>query len=164
VERLASEFLKQDGQIVPVLRTLFASGDFWSPDNIGAKFKTPYHYALSTLRAGGWSVETGLPLAYFLGAQGMPLFGCQTPDGYKNTEAAWLNPDGVGKRFDFATQVANSRLGRESLTGGLPARDLMDHLGPLVTPATRELVVRKSEEAPVVAVAMVLAGPGMMRR
>jgi uncharacterized protein (DUF1800 family) len=164
VERLASEFQKHDGQIVPVLRALFASDAFWSPANRGAKFKTPYHYALSTLRAGGYTVDGAQPLANFLGAEGMPLFGCLTPDGYKNTEAAWLNADGVGKRFDFAAQVANHRLGREQLTGGLAARDLMDQLGPLVTPATRELVARKSEEAPVVAVAMVLAGPGMMRR
>jgi uncharacterized protein (DUF1800 family) len=164
VERLASEFLRRDGQIVPVLRALFASDAFWSAANAGAKFKTPYHYALSTLRAGGYTLDSALPLANFLGAEGMPLFGCLTPDGYKNTEAAWLNADGVGKRFDFAAQVANHRLGREQLAGGLPARDLMDQLGPLVTPATRELVARKNEEAPVVAVAMVLAGPGMMRR
>jgi uncharacterized protein (DUF1800 family) len=143
---------------------LFASDAFWSPANVGAKFKTPYHYALSTLRAGGWGIESGLPLANFLAGEGMPLFGCLTPDGYRNTEAAWLNADGVGKRFDFATQVANGRLGREQLTGGLPARELMEQLGPLVTPATRERVARKSQEAPTMAVAMVLAGPGMMRR
>ncbi|MDB5881292.1 MAG: hypothetical protein JWP43_1170, partial [Ramlibacter sp.] len=164
VDRLAAVFLAQDGQIAPVLRALFASDAFWSPASVGVKFKTPYHYALSTLRAGGWGVESGLPLANFLAGEGMPLFGCLTPDGYQNTESAWLNADGVGKRFDFAVQVAGGRLGREQLTGGLPARELMEQLGPLVTPATRELVSAKSEEAPIVAVAMVLAAPGMMRR
>jgi uncharacterized protein (DUF1800 family) len=164
VERLSAQFLQNDGQIVPVLRSLFVSDEFWSPASVGAKFKTPYHYALSTLRAGGYGIESGVPLANFLAAEGMPLYGCQTPDGYKNTEAAWLNPDGMSKRFDFAAQVANGRLGRERVTGGLPSRELMAQLGPLVTPATRDLVTRKSEAAPVLAVAMVLAGPGMMRR
>ena len=34
---------------------------------------------------------------------GMPLFGCQTPDGYKNTQATWLNPDGMTRSLSFAT-------------------------------------------------------------
>jgi hypothetical protein len=40
----------------------------------------------------------------------MPLYGCPTPDGYKNTEAAWLNPDAVTRRINFATALASGRL------------------------------------------------------
>jgi uncharacterized protein (DUF1800 family) len=163
VDRLAATLRLNDGQIVPVLRALFASSEFWDVSHVGAKFKTPYHYALSTLRAGGWDVAGALPLAGHLARQGMPLFGCQTPDGYKNTEAAWLSADGMSKRLDFATQVARGRLGQEPLAGGLDADELMQQLGPLVTPATRALVEQRRAE-PMVAVAMVLAGPGMMRR
>jgi uncharacterized protein (DUF1800 family) len=118
---------------------------------------------LSTLRAGGYGMANALPLANTLAAQGMPLFGCQTPDGYKNTESAWLNPDGLSKRLEFATRVANGRVGQERLTGGMPAPELMDQLGPLVTPATRALAAARSDD-PAMAVALVLAGPAMMRR
>lgn len=163
VTRLAAVFQAQDGQIVPVLRSLFQSDAFWSPSSVGSKFKTPYHYVLSSLRAGGYGVSSGLPIAATLAAQGMPLFGCQTPDGYKNTEAAWLNAEAMRKRLDFATQVANGRLGPERLSGGLEAGKLMDQLGPIVSPATRDLVAQKSG-TPVLAVAMVLGSPGMMRR
>jgi uncharacterized protein (DUF1800 family) len=163
VDRLAAVFLAEDGQIVPVLRSLFRSDAFWASDNIAAKFKTPYHYALSALRAGGYGVTNVLPLAGNLAAQGMPLFGCPTPDGYKNTEAAWLNPDGMSKRLDFASQVANGRVGPERLSGGLGAALLMEQLGPMLTPATRSLVAQ-NQDSPAVAVAMVLASPGLMRR
>jgi uncharacterized protein (DUF1800 family) len=163
VDRLAAVFLAQDGQIVPVLRTLFQSDAFWAAGNVGSKFKTPYHYALSTLRAGGYGISNGLPLATQLAVQGMPLYGCQTPDGYKNTEAAWLSPDGLNKRLDFATRVAGGRLGPERLSGGLGADELMDQLGSLVTPATRTVVAQRRDD-PVMAVALVLASPGMMRR
>ncbi|WP_395699987.1 DUF1800 family protein [Aquabacterium sp.] len=163
VNQLARVFQAEDGQIVPVLRTLFASDAFWSADAVGAKFKTPYHYALSALRAGGYTLTALRPLAGTLAAQGMPLYGCQTPDGYKNTESAWLNPDGMSKRINFATQLAMGRLANETLGGGLEAEALLQHLGPLVTPATRTLADRHQQD-PVLAAALVLAGPGMMRR
>jgi uncharacterized protein (DUF1800 family) len=163
VDKLAAVFLAEDGQIVPVLRALFQSDAFWAAENVGTKFKTPYHYVLSTLRAGGYGVSNVLPLANNLAAQGMPLFGCQTPDGYKNTESAWLSPDGLNKRLEFATRVAGGRLGQERLSGGMNADELMQQLGSLVTPATRTLVAQRRED-PAMAVALVLAGPGMMRR
>ncbi len=163
VERLAGVFLAEDGQIVPVLRALFASDAFWAAAHVGAKFKTPYQYVLSTLRAGGYGASNGLPIAANLGVQGMPLYGCQTPDGYKNTESAWLSADAMSKRLDFAAQVANGRVGQARLSGGLPAQDLIAHLGPLVTPATRGVVSQHAGD-PAMAVALVLASPGMMRR
>ena len=41
---------------------------------------------------------------------GMPLYGCQTPDGYKNTEEAWLSPDATTRRISFATALAPRHL------------------------------------------------------
>ncbi|MEY2952924.1 MAG: hypothetical protein RLZZ401_1011 [Pseudomonadota bacterium] len=163
VEHLAQVFLAEDGQTVPVLRALFSSPAFWAPENSASKFKTPYHYVLSALRAGGFTLANGQPLVGHLAAQGMPLFGCQTPDGYHNTEVAWLNPDALTKRLNFATQVASGRLAQASLTGGVPVDQLLEQLGPLVTPATRSLAMQNRDN-PSVALALVLAGPGMMRR
>ena len=45
----------------------------------------------------------------------MPLYGAQTPDGYKNTEAAWLNPDALSRRINFATALAAGRLPLSSM-------------------------------------------------
>jgi uncharacterized protein (DUF1800 family) len=50
------------------------------------------------------------PLAGLMAQLGMPLYGCQTPDGYKNTEEAWLNPDGMMMRLSFATALGAGRL------------------------------------------------------
>jgi uncharacterized protein (DUF1800 family) len=142
---------------------LFAHEAFWAAGARGAKFKTPYHYSISALRAVGALPENLVPLAGTMAAQGMPLYGCVTPDGWKNTEPAWLNPDGMSKRINFASAVASRRLGGEMLAGPSDASALIDDLGPLVTPATRELAAQYRNE-PVLAAALVLAGPGMMRR
>jgi uncharacterized protein (DUF1800 family) len=50
-------------------------------------------------------------VAQFATQLGQPIYGCLTPDGYKNTKDAWLNPDGVLKRINFASAVANGALG-----------------------------------------------------
>jgi len=50
------------------------------------------------------------PLVGALNQLGMPLYGCQTPDGYKNTQDAWLNPDALTRRIAFATALAAGRL------------------------------------------------------
>ncbi len=161
VDQLARVFLAEDGQIVPVLRSLFSSDAFWAPGARGAKFKTPYHYALSAVRAAGLGGGNVQLLAGALAAQGMPLYGCPTPDGWRNTEGAWLNPDGLARRINFASQLARARLA----TGEGPQEldDLFVQLGPLVSEATRTEALSE-RRMPELAWTLVLAGPAMMRR
>lgn len=166
VRQLADVFQREDGHIVPVLQALFQHPAFTAPQALAAKFKTPYHYQLSTLRAVGATTPAVLPLVATLDAHGMPLFGCPTPDGWKNTEAAWLNPDGMSRRINFASAVAAGRLGRpgaERLHDGLDLDQLQATLGPLATAATRDLA-QQHRTQPELAAALLLAGPGMMRR
>lgn len=110
VDKLARRFIQSDGDIRAVLDTLFHSPEFWDAANYGKKFKTPYQYVLSTVRAADVPVVNYRPLLGALRQLGMPLYGCQTPDGYKNTEAAWLNPDALTRRINFATALASGRL------------------------------------------------------
>ena len=159
VDTLARVFLAQDGQVVPVLRALFASDAFWDERQRGAKFKTPLQFTVGTLRALGHTPPNVRPLQFELLTEGMPLFHCPTPDGYKNTEAAWLSPHVLGRRVEYATRVSNAWLGRVPLE---PDRLIAD-LGPLVTPATAQAAAGHRDD-PQLAVALVLASPGMMRR
>lgn len=110
VDTLAQRFLDTKGDIRAVLATLFSSREFWNPAHVGAKFKTPYQYVVSVARASGIEVQNIRPLLGTLAQLGMPLYGCQTPDGYKNTEAAWLNPDALTRRINFATAYASGKL------------------------------------------------------
>jgi len=110
VDRLARRFLDTDGSIAAVLKTLFDSAEFRDPGARGAKFKTPYQYVVSSVRAADLPVANVRPLLATLTQLGMPLYGCQTPDGYHNTEQAWLNPDAMTRRIHFATALASGRL------------------------------------------------------
>jgi uncharacterized protein (DUF1800 family) len=158
VAKLAQVFIDNDGAIVPVLSSLFTHEAFWAKENIGVKFKTPYQYVLSTVRALGATPANLQTLSGAMATQGMPLYGCPTPDGYRNTEAAWLNPDGMTKRINFATTLTSARMGLS-----IPTEALISHLGPLVSEATKVLA-RETANDPALASALVLAGPSMMHR
>jgi uncharacterized protein (DUF1800 family) len=110
VDRLSRRFLDTGGDVGAVLKALFDSTEFRDPKFRGAKFKTPYQYLVSSVRASNLPVINVRPLLATLYKLGMPLYGCQTPDGYKNTEDAWLNPDAVTRRINFATAFASGKL------------------------------------------------------
>ncbi len=110
VDRLSQKFLATDGDIKLVLETLFKSPEFWNIKYYGAKFKTPYQYAVSAIRSTGLEVNNVKPLTDFLNQSGMSIYGCPTPNGYKNTQDAWLNPDSMTRRLNFATNLGGGRL------------------------------------------------------
>jgi uncharacterized protein (DUF1800 family) len=131
VDRMASTWIATKGDIRSVLRTLFTSDEFMSPESVGAKFKTPYQFVVSAVRASGIDVKNVQPLLGTMSQLGMPLYGCQTPDGYKNTQDAWLNPDALTRRITFATALGSGRIAlttpppdRQALSASaaLPAR------------------------------------------
>ena len=110
VERLSRRFLDTQGDIRAVLLTLFQSREFRDAAGSGSKFKTPYQFVVSAVRAADLPVANPRPLMGMLHQLGMPIYGCQTPDGYKNTEDAWVNADAMTKRINFATALASGRL------------------------------------------------------
>jgi uncharacterized protein (DUF1800 family) len=184
VDRLARRFLDTRGDIRAVLRTLFDSPEFWAPANVGSKFKTPYQYVVSAVRAGDLNVVNVRPLLGALSQLGMPLYGCQTPDGYKNTEQAWLNPDALTRRINFATMLASGRVPLDRLpdteegvrmnkqsvhmerasdgraAAALNAGRLLDTLGSSISNHTRDAI---AASPPALRAALVLGSPDFMR-
>jgi uncharacterized protein (DUF1800 family) len=90
------------------MKVLLTSREF--RDSVGQKYKTPYQYVLSAARAAGVEVNNPRPLMGTMARLGMPLYYCQTPDGYKNTEDAWLSPDATTLRIGFATGLGRGVL------------------------------------------------------
>src|SRR5207248_1253556 len=108
VDRLAARFTETDGDIKSVLQALFASREF--RDSTGAKYKSPYRFVLAAVRAAGVTVDNPKPLLGAMARLGQPLYRCATPDGYRDTEAAWLSPDASLLRVNFATALASGKL------------------------------------------------------
>jgi uncharacterized protein (DUF1800 family) len=105
VDRLSACFTATAGDIKAVLMELFRSPEFMDAHNQGNKYKSPFRYVVSCIRAAGVEPQDYRSIKQFLQLQGEPLYGCLTPDGYKNTSDAWLNPDALLRRINFAVGV-----------------------------------------------------------
>jgi uncharacterized protein (DUF1800 family) len=114
VDRMAKTYMHTDGDIREVLRTLFHSPEFWSPDAYRAKVKTPLEFVVSAVRATGGNVQHPAPLLQALNRLGMPMYGCQTPNGYSWTAQAWINSADLVSRMNFAMSLAANQLGSVS--------------------------------------------------
>ena len=107
VDQLSKVYGETHGDIRAMLAALFASAEFRAAENNDVKFKTPYQYVVSALRATGFDVKNFKPVTGALTQLGMPLYGCPTPDGFKNTKDAWLNPDAMIHRINLAVGIGN---------------------------------------------------------
>ncbi len=173
VNRLSQRFIATDGDIKLVVENLFKSPEFWDRKYYGAKFKTPYQYAISALRSTGLAVNNVKPIDNFLKQLGMPIYGCPTPDGYKNTQAAWLNPDSMNRRLNFATTLASGRLpiGAPQLTTPMSTNPKIYHaidptqlattLGNHFSPKTQQAIATSN---PSLRAALILGSPEFMNR
>src|SRR6516162_1779035 len=160
VDQLAARFVDTDGDIQEVLKALFTSREFW--ENFDRKYKTPYQFVVSAVRAAAVPVGNVRPLLAAMDQLGMPLYGCLTPDGYSNTEDAWLSPDATTRRIGFAAALAQGDLPQYGANGTgsahrVDAARLQALLGPTLTEATRQAVI---EAPPGLRAALLLGSPG----
>ncbi len=102
VDRMTQTFLKKDGDIREVLRTMFRSPEFWSADAYRAKVKTPFEFVVSAARASGAAVEDARALVGTLNNMGMMLYGMQPPTGYSMKADTWVNSSALLARMNFA--------------------------------------------------------------
>ena len=110
VDEMAQTFLKKDGDIHEVLKTMFKSPAFWSDDVYRAKVKTPLEFVASAVRATGADVSDALPLARQLNTLGMPLYGMQPPTGYSMKSDAWVNSSALLGRMNFSLALMSGKI------------------------------------------------------
>jgi uncharacterized protein (DUF1800 family) len=124
VDRMVQTFLKKDGNIREVLKTMLDSPEFWAPDAYRAKVKTPLEFVVSAVRASGAEVTDAMPIAHQLQNMGMPLYGMQPPTGYSMKADAWVNSSALLGRMNFALALTSGKVkGVQVDTEKLPGRD-----------------------------------------
>ncbi len=153
VAKLAQTFLDTDGDLKQVTRTLITADESWAAAR--QKLKPPAEWIAGVIRLTG--TEADIPIGRIMNAQvalGAPLWRPQAPNGYADTEAAWI--DGISRRIDVATEFA----GRASRAEPLDA--LERGLGPLASTQTRETVARAESRSQ--ALALLVMAPEFLRR
>ncbi|HXM60445.1 MAG TPA: DUF1800 domain-containing protein [Terriglobales bacterium] len=110
VDRMTQAFLKKDGNIREVLKTMLDSPEFWAPDAYRAKVKTPLEFVVSAVRASGAEVTDAMPIARQLQNMGMQLYGAQPPTGYSMKADAWVNSSALLGRMNFALALTSGKI------------------------------------------------------
>ncbi len=110
VDRAAKVFLKTDGDIREVVRTIITSREFFAPEALHAKVKTPLELAVSAIRALGADTDASQPLLGAIARMGEPLFQYQPPTGYPDVASAWMNTGSLLERLNFGLALGGNRL------------------------------------------------------
>ncbi len=130
VEAAAMAFLATDGDIREVLRTIFASPQFFSRQYHQAKIKKPIEFVASSLRAvdAEFVAKDFGPFRGVMASMGERLYGHETPDGFPDVGPAWISTNSLMQRMNLGVQLAT--VDRPNLVVDLDAAaELFEELG-----------------------------------
>jgi uncharacterized protein (DUF1800 family) len=177
VNRMAATFLKTDGNIREVMRTMLASPEFWSQGAYRAKVKTPFEMVASAARALNADIDNAFVLANQVGQLGEPLYRKQEPTGYSNINSEWVSSAALLGRMNFALNLAQNHIpGVKVDASKLPAdpvevaRRLLSRDASAPTRATMEKALQEQNEkgpqqqTPALLAGLVLGSPDFQRR
>jgi uncharacterized protein (DUF1800 family) len=111
VDRAAQTFLKTDGDIREMLKTIFSSREFNSREAYRAKIKRPFELVVSSVRTLDADTNGGPQVHQWIARMGQPLYGFQTPNGYSDVAENWVNTGALLERMNFALALVNNRIG-----------------------------------------------------
>lgn len=106
VTTVAEAFRKSGGEVKPTLRALFQTQEFREAH--GAKFKRPFHFLVSALRAVGADSKCGLQIQQYLRRMGHMPFDYPTPEGYSDHGPDWHST--LLARWDFALRLTRGEV------------------------------------------------------
>lgn len=106
IETVTRAFASSHGDIKATLRALFSTPEFHA--STGTKFKRPFHFVVSALRATNAETDADRGLMSYLEKMGQVPFRWPTPDGYPARAAHWHST--LLWRWKFALALANNRI------------------------------------------------------
>ncbi len=110
VRKMAATFVKTDGDLLEVMRTMIYAPEFWDPANFRSKMKSPLEMVASAVRAVNGDVDFAQTLTGQLNQLGEPLYRKLEPTGYSNRGADWINSASLLARMNFAVALVHGKI------------------------------------------------------
>ncbi len=154
IDRMAAAYLASGGELLALYRTLVNAPEAWAQPL--AKFKTPWDWTLSAVRALGWRDLPDARLALMLNELGQPVWRPGSPAGWPDDAARWAAADALVRRVEAANRLS-------ALAGGLDARSLAPRLLPGTLSAATAAAIARAE-SPAQGLALLLVAPEFLRR
>ncbi|MDE2361237.1 MAG: DUF1800 family protein [Hyphomicrobiales bacterium] len=155
VDRLAQNFTATQGDLKALAKTLIASPEAWSAP--AAKLRNPYEFLVASARVTGRTPVDAGPILGGLATLGQPLWSPAGPNGFADTAASWISPEGMKARLDISWQIASR------IPDMANPVDMLDKIaGAAASTETRQAVARAESKQQ--ALALLLMSPEMQRR
>ncbi|MEZ0309661.1 MAG: DUF1800 family protein [Ramlibacter sp.] len=156
VQRLADAFTRTGGDLATVSRELVAAPQAWLPAQ--AKFKSPWEWGISSLRAMGRREMPPTQATNFMNQLGQPVWRPGSPAGYADLAGTWAAPDALIRRVETAQRLS------EQAGNTVDARSLAPRVlpGNALTEATAGAIARADSGG--TALALLLVAPEFLRR
>lgn len=155
VTRLTAAFTASNGDLPTLYAALIDAPESWSSD--AAKFKTPWDWSLSALRAVGTQTVQDKAFIAMMQQLGQPVWQPGSPAGWEDVAPSWMGPDALMRRVEVAERLAQ-RVGNVPDPRTLALRILPEPLGP----STAQAIARA--DSPEQGLALLLVSPEFLRR
>lgn len=106
VERVAKVFRDSKGDLPSVYLAIFDDPCFFEQANYLAKYKRPFEFVVSALRATGAEIGNPTILHRQLVEMNESIYRCADPTGYYDQAEAWQDPGAMSLRWKFAYDLA----------------------------------------------------------
>ena len=174
VNRVANTFRRTDGNLTEVYREIIYHPEFMSRTNFRVKFKTPFEYTVSALRATDAWVEDGGPTCEALARMGQSIYNCEDPTGYFDQAEAWMDSGVLTTRWDYSWKLIRGSVGGITIADeffedydGLQPKEMnekivTDLIGSDIGESTRTLLYKSHR--PRRALSIVLGSPSFQQQ
>ena len=172
VDAAVAAWQKTHGDIRAVLRAIVTSPDFWTPQVVRAKVKTPFEFVVSAVRAAGVEPDDTPRLAQMVARLGEPLYQQPAPTGYAETEAHWVNSGALLARMNAGLVIAKECTSIPTIDDHAQLVDQIDQrlMAGTMSPHTKTVILEQlmdiadPQQAKTLAVGLALGGPDFQKQ
>jgi uncharacterized protein (DUF1800 family) len=155
VDKLAQAYMSGNADLTKVYRALIEASESWIATP--AKFKTPWEWQISSLRALGKQNLDNIKIGQILNQLGQQTWKPGSPAGFDDIAATWAGPNALLRRVELVQRLV------APLGDKLDARILADKvLLGAISQQTRNAISRS--ESASTGLALLLVSPEFLRR
>lgn len=155
VDKLAHAYMASNGDLTKVYRALIEAPESWI--TAPAKFKTPWEWLISSLRALGKQNLDNIKIGKILNQLGQQTWKPGSPAGFDDIAATWAGPNALLRRVELAQGLV------APFGDKLDARILADKVLLGAISSQTKTAISRSESAST-GLALLLVSPEFLRR
>ena len=110
IDKMAKSFAQHDGDIRQVLITMVSSTEFWEPQAMREKTKSPFELAISAVRVLDADVKMPFMLYQWISKMGQNLYYYQAPTGFPDKAPYWINTGSLLNRMNFGLAFVSEKI------------------------------------------------------